>query len=348
MNENLNCNQNTEPEPDKRLIGSKDRIIELLPIGSNCSLRSGFLNSATDATEAASLEELFNKIWSGKWTILTIVLVITTATLFFLRLTTPVFSAQALILLESREQNLIGITPVITSLDEQTQKVESEIELLKAPALALKVIEHLHLHRLKEFNPTLRPMGIFDQAQGSLNRWLAPLITAPKKEVLTEEQRHEKERAVIINEFLGHLKVVPQGRSRVISVSFTSEDPHLAARIVNTLIDTYISQQLAAKLEPIERANTWLTMRLSVLREKVEAAETAVERLRQEFGLVHGQSGITLESQQISELNTQLIMVRAQGAEAEARLRPVKSLVNSQGKRVPIKINELKFIFCCK
>ncbi len=329
MNENLNCNQNTEP--DKRLIGSKDRIIELLPIGSNYSLRSGFLNSATDATETASLEELFNKIWSGKWIILTIVLVITTATLFFLQLTTPVFSAQALILLESREQNLIGIAPVITSLDEQTQKVESEIELLKAPALALKVIEQLHLDRLKEFNPALRPGGIFGHAKESLNRWLAPFITAPKKEVLTEEQRLEKERAVIINEFLDHLKVVPQGRSRVISVSFTSEDPHLAARIVNTLIDTYISQQLAAKLEPIERANKWLTMRLSVLREKVEAAETAVEKLRQEFGLVQGRPGTTLESQQVSELNTQLIMARAQGAEAEARLRSVKSLVNSPG-----------------
>ncbi len=329
MSENLNCNQNTEP--DKQLIGSKDRIIELLPIGSNYSLRSGFLNSATDATETASLEELFNKIWSGKWTILIIVLVITTATLFFLQSRTPVFSAQALILLESREQNLIGIAPVTTSLDEQTQKVESEIELLKAPALALKVIEHLHLHRLKEFNPTLHPRGIFDHAQELLKRWLAPLITAPKKEVLTEEQRLEKERAVIINEFLDHLKVVPQGRSRVISVSFTSEDPYLAARIVNTLIDTYISQQLAAKLEPIERANKWLTMRLSVLREKVEAAETAVEKLRQESGLVPRKPGITLESQQISELNTQLIMARAQGAEAEARLRSVKSLVNSPG-----------------
>jgi succinoglycan biosynthesis transport protein ExoP len=90
----------------------------------------------------------------------------------------------------------------------------------------------------------------------------------------------------------------------------------------------YISQQLAAKLEP---TNKRLTMRLSMLREKVEAAETAVEKLRQESGLVHGQSGTTLESQQISELNTQLIMARAQGSEAEARLRSVKSLVNSPG-----------------
>ena len=107
MSKKLNRNQNTEP--DKRLIGSKDQIIELLPIGSNYSSRSGFLNSATDATETASLEELFNKVWSGKWTILIIVLVITTATLFFLQLTAPVFSAQALILIESREGSVENI-----------------------------------------------------------------------------------------------------------------------------------------------------------------------------------------------------------------------------------------------
>ena len=329
MNENRNSSQNTEP--DKGLIGPMDRAMELPPIGSDYALRSGFLSSATDANETASLRQLFNNIWGGKWTILIIVSVITTAALFVLQLTNPLFSAEALVLVESREQNLIGIAPVVTSLDEQTQKVESEIELLQAPELALKVIEQLHLHRLKEFNASLRTMGIFNHAQELLNRWSAPFITAPKNDVLIGEQRIEKQRALMINEFLDRLRVVPAGRSRVISVSFKSEDPYLAARIVNTLIRTYISQQLAAKLEPIERANKWLTMRLSVLRDKVEAAETAVERLRQEFGLVHGQPGITLESQQISELNTQLIMARAQGAEAEARLRPVKSLVKLPG-----------------
>ena len=86
--------------------------------------------------------------------------------------------------------------------------------------------------------------------------------------------------------------------------------------------------QLEAKFEATQRANTWLNERVSELREKVEAAETAVEQFRQESGLLQGK-GETLTSQEVAELNTQLILARSARAETEARLRQVQSLVDS-------------------
>jgi len=84
------------------------------------------------------------------------------------------------------------------------------------------------------------------------------------------------------------------------------------------------------KFEATRRATSWLNERISGLREKVETAESAVEAFRRKSGLLKGSEG-TLVSQEISELNTQLILARTSRAEAEARLTQVRQLIRSSG-----------------
>jgi capsular exopolysaccharide synthesis family protein len=52
--------------------------------------------------------------------------------------------------------------------------------------------------------------------------------------------------------------------------------------------------------------------------------------MRQEYGLLEG-NGFTLATQQLVELNTQLVMARTARAEAEARLRQTRRLVDTAG-----------------
>ena len=65
------------------------------------------------------------------------------------------------------------------------------------------------------------------------------------------------------------------------------------------------------------------------LRGQVESSERAVEEYRREHGLIQGK-GNTVTEQQVSEINTQLILARTKTAEAEARLRQIRSLVESE------------------
>jgi capsular exopolysaccharide synthesis family protein len=60
----------------------------------------------------------------------------------------------------------------------------------------------------------------------------------------------------------------------------------------------------------------------------VEAAEVQVESLRKQFGLEASDQG-TLSSQEMVEINTQLVMARTARAEAEVRLRRVETLLRS-------------------
>ena len=149
------------------LIRSEDRGVETRSAAAYPS--TGFVRSG--ATET-SQEELLSRLWEGKWTILTITVLITTATLCVLLAITPMYLAKGLIVIESGEQTIAGTQPLITGAATD-QKVETQIEILRSPNLANKTIESLNLGSNEEFNATLRPKGILGHVSEVIKDWFA-------------------------------------------------------------------------------------------------------------------------------------------------------------------------------
>ncbi|MGH8613780.1 MAG: GumC family protein, partial [Gammaproteobacteria bacterium] len=299
------------------LIRSEDRGVETRSVVAYPS--AGFVRSG--ATET-SQEELLSRIWGGRWAILTITVLVIAATLCALLVITPMYSAKGLIVIESGQQTIAGIQPVITGVTTD-QKVETQIEILRSPDLANKTIENLNLRSNEEFNATLRPKNLLVRVSEVIGHWFAS-----RDAVLTEQRRQQIAQTSVVDEFLDHLKVASEGRSRVVAVTFKSRDPELAAKVVNVLMEVYIAQQSETKFKNVHHANDWLSERLSSLKTKVEVAETAVEKFREKLGLFQSGEGTPLRSQEIAELNTQLTLASAARFEAEARLRQVSTLVS--------------------
>src|SRR5690606_17640648 len=113
-------------------------------------------------------------------------------------------------------------------------------------------------------------------------------------------------------------------KSRIVTISFQSADPRLAAQVANTLADFYIVSQLDAKFEAARRANEWLSDRLAGLREETLAAENAVEQFRREHGIVRGETS-TIMTQEVSQVANDLVAARAARIEAQSRLSQVRS-----------------------
>src|SRR5207244_153243 len=97
-----------------------------------------------------------------------------------------------------------------------------------------------------------------------------------------------------------------------------------AQRILNSLMETYITAQIAAKLQATADANAWLNERIAQLRREVEAADQDVQAYRLRFGLVDTRQG-TVTQQQVAEINSQLAIAEGEAATAEANLRSVGS-----------------------
>lgn len=293
----------------------------------------GVQANAAGRMAEADLNEVFRTIWRRKKILIGAVLLIMAATVISVHQLTPRYQSVAQVMIDPRQNQVVDIQSVISGLPQDLETIESEIETIKSRRLAENVIKRLRLYEDPEFNPTLRKqpewkkyLNISYYLPASVMELLRP--TSPA--VISEEEKQDQLRVRIVNGFLARLDLSRKGRSRVIDIRYESEQPAVSTRIANTIADVYIVDQLEAKFEATKRATEWLNERVSKLKQAVSESEQAVENYRKQSGLLRGR-GVTLATQQISELNTQLIVARTQRAEAEARLSQVQNLLKTRG-----------------
>jgi exopolysaccharide transport family protein len=118
--------------------------------------------------------------------------------------------------------------------------------------------------------------------------------------------------------------------TRILEISITSVDPAKAAKIANELVDVYIASQIEAKFEATREANVWLAKRIDELGQQLQESERVVESYRAANGL-QGSGGVTLNDQQLSELNAQLILARADAAAKQAKYDRARQILAGKG-----------------
>src|SRR5260370_2503649 len=75
--------------------------------------------------------------------------------------------------------------------------------------------------------------------------------------------------------FLGSLSVKRVANSRLLDISFESNNPLLAAQVVNAHIKNFIEQNFQSRYEATSRASTWLADHLNELKIRVQHPEDA-------------------------------------------------------------------------
>lgn len=126
----------------------------------------------------------------------------------------PTYTAQALILFDPAQKNLLEVDQDTTSAQSDNARIESEVEILRAPATALGVIERAGLMRDPEPEP--------EDGSAALKPVVTHLMSA------TEIQR--------------------RGLTYLIAVQVSSQRPDQAARLTNTMAEVYIEVQVDAKI----------------------------------------------------------------------------------------------------
>ena len=234
---------------------------------------------------------------------------------------TPKYSAQSRILLENRDSGFLDRDRNRTTTDADTQAVASQIQVLQSERLAEKVIQSLHLERDPEFNDTLRHRS----AVGSI---IAAIKGALPHHERAPAQQAELTRTHVLDNFMSGITAYQVGNSRVLALEFTSNDPVKTQRITNALTDAYIEDQVQAKLDVNRRGSAWLANQIATLSKAVQRSEQQVEEFRQKNGLLKG-TNATLDTQNLTDLNSQVLAARNNRATLEARASRIESLMKS-------------------
>jgi uncharacterized protein involved in exopolysaccharide biosynthesis len=269
--------------------------------------------------EHIDLQTLGRALWRAKGWILGLAVGAGVVTFIILSMLRPLYTSEARILIQNDESSFTRPTSEQgrdwqqRALDEQA--VQSQVQVLSSRDLAVQVVKDLSLVDNAAF--------LRDAGTGPIRRFLNSLGLG------RGSAESEEEKAA--NAFAEHLSVFQLSKSSVIAVEYTSGDSTLAAQIANKLADVYIAWQREAKLEQTKDATAWLSAQIEVLRKRVGEAEAAAEQFRAQQGLFAGTNNVTLNAQQLSELNSQLILAKAQRSEAEARARLIKKMLADKG-----------------
>lgn len=117
------------------------------------------------------------------------------------------------------------------------------------------------------------------------------------------------------------LKVGAAGRSRVISITFTSKDPHSAAILANTVAQHYLAEDRARKVQPREAAIAWLAAEVERLDGEIRRGEAQLEGSRRQNGIVQGSQSASIANESLSAVARELASAQAERATAAAQFR---------------------------
>ena len=79
-----------------------------------------------------------------------------------------------------------------------------------------------------------------------------------------------------IRAFRKRLHVDLLNESRLVEVSFESDDPSLATRVANALVKNYVESNFRSKYETTRQASAWMEQQLDELKAKVEKSQQAL------------------------------------------------------------------------
>jgi succinoglycan biosynthesis transport protein ExoP len=308
--------------------------------GSRKKLQRLFPSVLTNEAEreGIDLRASLSVLWRRKGIIAGCAIIIIGLATTYIHQLTPLYTAQASLMLDQQKLQVLDIKSVLTGVGDTTTVVATQVEVLTSPTIAAKVAAKLHLETNPEYNPALKPPPGFSPITWVREK-LSGLVESVSNQIGAASNQstipipptapRELSSADVAPALAGRVTATNDGASFIIKIRATSENPELAAQIANAYVDAYLTDQLEAKFDATRRASAWLNDHLNELREKVLSSEHAVQLFKEQHNL--SSSGTTVTSQQLSELNSQLIIVAADRAQKESAVRELQNVVKVPG-----------------
>lgn len=184
--------------------------------------------------------------------------------------------------------------------------LNSEVELLKSEDLLEEVVVACGLHqRDAHFAKSPPPAG------------------ALEKDVRV---------ATAVRKLVGALKVEPLKKSNLIQVSYTSSDPELAARVLTTLANSYLSKHLA--VHRISGVLEFFDQEAERYGKELAAAEEKLVRFSQEQGAVPAQLERDIVLQKFGDFDANLRLTQAGITETKQRIGAIETLAAKVSPRL--------------
>ncbi len=276
-------------------------------------------NSLPGSQQDSVLRDYLRVLIKRKWSVIGSVALIFSLVAIATFRSTRIYEAVGSIAINKTDPMLLNIKGAASMMPDyyDPADLDTEVRVLKSDLLALQVIKELNLDKLPEFG------GRPDSSNGALG------LTTDSLELDSART------SALLSAFKGGLSVSLLPDSRVIEIRYRCPNPELAARIVNTLINTYEEQNFKTRYESTMEASDWLSRQLVDLQMKVETSQEKLVQYQKQHEIFEsdGQQNIVMDK--LNELNKELTEAETDRMEKESVYELMRSSdPNSVGAEV--------------
>jgi len=275
------------------------------PIRSDTSPRETYPDQSSNrrGTDATSVGKILRRHWKLSATFAFVVIATVTAITFAMD---PVYEPTSTIVIDPPGLEVVALTNPSDS--NGAEYLETQAKLLRSDRLAVQVIRKLKLDKAPEFQrATLKPRPFERQDMET-----DPLHLTPSERAALEAFRR-------------NLKVTRDTGSRIVTISFASSDPRLAATVTNTLVSEFIETSFTDRHKEIVQASEWLSKQLDDLSESMQQANKAVLDYQASTGIADVDEHKNTYTEQMDEMNRQLIQAKADRIQLGAYINNIKN-----------------------
>lgn len=169
--------------------------------------------------------------------------------------------------------------------------IATQMEVIQSERVARGVINSLGMNKNSDMVKQWRDAT---NGQGQFEAWLSELLQK-------------------------NLVVSPSRESSVLTISYKGVDPNFAAAMANAFANAYIATTLELRVEPARRFSDLFTTQIKQGRDELERAQARLSAYQNEKGIIATEERLDVESERLSALSNQYIMMQAQSADSSGR-----------------------------
>jgi succinoglycan biosynthesis transport protein ExoP len=263
--------------------------------------------------------------------IVAIFVAVTLLTLIKLLMETPMYTAQATILIKPGTPQIFGNQVSANNEDsgEQTDDFDTynktQYEILKSRSLAVSAIRDQGLEKVLTPNAGKPSAGVF----GSIKHFIKGLFgRSSSNQPVPAQHSGPDEEAAAIGVYRSELVIKPVTDTSLVNIVFTTPNGNLSAQLANAHAHAYIRQGIELHSQANEEAQKFLETKLVELKEKLQKSEYALNRYRRDQGIVPGLMSLdgkeTIVIDRLSVLSKDLTDAQVSRLDLESQVQMVR------------------------
>ncbi len=271
--------------------------------------------------------------------IVAIFLGVTLLTAIRVLMETPLYTAEATILIKPGTPQIFGsqVQSDASGNGEQYDYYDNfnktQYEILKSRSLAVSAIRGDGLEKILTSGGSKSKAGWLSSARMAVAHFIKGLFIRSSSHKAPPTQHSASElggvSAGAVGAYMGGLAVKPVQDTNLVNVAFTTPDGELSARLANAHAHAYIRQGIELHSQANEEAQKFLEQKLVELKEKLQKSEYALNRYRRDQGIVPGLMSLdgkeTIVLDRLSELSKELTTAQVARFEIESQVQLIRN-----------------------